>query len=819
MNGVRSEWTLANNKNNELCRQVFGDDLDKVPKDVYRRNLDTNSAAEEAFLKRKEAGLGLSDRVWNYTDQFKEEIEMGLDLGIRSGASAEQMSRELRGYLKNPDKLFRRVRDEHGQLQLSKNAKAYHPGQGVYRSSYKNALRLTGTETNIAYRTADYLRWQQMDSVVGIEVRLSNNHTIKDAKGKLRPLTDICDTLAGKYPKDFKFVGWHPQCRCHAVPIMKTQEEIIEDAKRILAGKKPLPPSSSKNYVKEPHEGFSKWAKDNAERIEAARGRDKLPYFVRDNDKYFGGQTIEERAAIRHNARTAEKEQELREYWANKRAEGDERRKYDTSLRGRASTVLDIAAKNGYASLGVDTAALEAAMKSGDIALIGEQTRQLVSKMQAIKKTIIKGARETIDIASDFGEVDATALKNALKTRQLTSIKQETKALSSVIAATMSQEEALKDLIPNAHLLHKTYSIKELKRVHKELKDVMSRWLSKYGYTSLDNSPLEHLKNKLNFEISSPSVNYANKEIIKNALTEKIRIIDRKIEWNDLVQKVVPLKSFKTKSTNFKGVLTKIDEALQNNDLDALKQSIAEAERQMQKLIDNQLKKGGDIKTALNKEYKGGATGKDITAGFDGSTMKSADPFRGTFTANAAQMQGFDAPAKLVSEQEFKVLEKDCGEVFYRTVNPTTFRGKKMSGKEFASQIYRADSLEMNGDGGRAYGDGIYVATSSWNGVKLMPISDVRKHSTFSESANYGDVGICETLEMTWTRKPKIIKQDDLKDMWDKLTPEQKAKYNSINNGRPWNTYGCALGYDGMYCHNVNYMVIWNRSIIAVKNK
>lgn len=319
VNGVRSEWTLANNKNNELCRQVFGDSLDKVPKDVYRRNLDTNSAAEEAFLKRKEAGLGLSDRVWNYTDQFKEEIEMGLDLGIRSGASAEQMSRELRGYLKKPDKLFRRVRDEHGQLQLSKNAKAYHPGQGVYRSSYKNALRLTGTETNIAYRTADYLRWQQMDSVVGIEVRLSNNHTIKDAKGKLRPLTDICDTLAGKYPKDFKFVGWHPQCRCHAVPIMKTQEEIIEDTKRILAGKKPLPPSSSKNYVKEPHEGFSSWAKDNAERIEAARGRGKLPYFLRDNDKLIHREpvrSIHDIAKARHAARTPEQIDKIKhDYW------------------------------------------------------------------------------------------------------------------------------------------------------------------------------------------------------------------------------------------------------------------------------------------------------------------------------------------------------------------------------------------------------------------------------------------------------------------------------------------------------------------------
>ena len=65
--------------------------------------------------------------------------------------------------------------------------KDYHPGQGVYRSSYKNALRLAATETNKAFRTADYERWQNMDFVTGIEVERSpTNHgpcPVCDAKG------------------------------------------------------------------------------------------------------------------------------------------------------------------------------------------------------------------------------------------------------------------------------------------------------------------------------------------------------------------------------------------------------------------------------------------------------------------------------------------------------------------------------------------------------------------------------------------------------------------------------------------------------------
>lgn len=282
VNGIDAEWTLANNKNNELANRVFGDNVGRLSPAAYRRYYSTNDQARQAFQQRKINGLNLSDRVWRYTDQFKEEIEMGLDVGIRNGLSADQMTRDLRQYLRHPDKLFRRVRDERGQLHLSKAAAAFHPGRGVYRSSYMNARRLAATETNIAYRTSDHTRWQQMDFVVGIEVRLSpTNHTCKGSDGKPHPFEDICDELQGRYPKEFKFTGWHPHCRCHAVTILKTSKEIAEDTKRIMNGEQPS--QTSVNEVRDVPPQFKKWLDANRERMEAAQARGTLPYFIKDN--------------------------------------------------------------------------------------------------------------------------------------------------------------------------------------------------------------------------------------------------------------------------------------------------------------------------------------------------------------------------------------------------------------------------------------------------------------------------------------------------------------------------------------------------------
>ncbi len=285
INGVQSAWTLANSKNSELCNQVFGDAKDLLNDAQRKRYYSNNDDALEAFLQRKEAGLNLSERVWKYAEEYKNEIELGLDVGIRDGVAAERMQRDLQQYLQHPNMLFRRVRDIHGNLQLSKRAKEYHPGRGVYRSSYKNARRLTVTETNMAYRTADYLRWQSMDFVVGVRIVLSNNHPDDDICNELSaPLGSTATKGQGCYPKDFKFVGWHPHCRCHSESILKTEEELMADNKCIMDGEEPS--EGSVNTVSEMPESFNRWAKDNRERIMSAK---TLPYFIRDNKERVEG--------------------------------------------------------------------------------------------------------------------------------------------------------------------------------------------------------------------------------------------------------------------------------------------------------------------------------------------------------------------------------------------------------------------------------------------------------------------------------------------------------------------------------------------------
>lgn len=267
--GDEESWTLANTKNDAMVESVIG--KAKLPKQTVQAWKHPHLEALNAFIDRKEAGMGLSKRVWNLTQQFKDEMELALELGMGEGKSAAELSRDIRQYLKEPNKLFRRVRDKSGALRLSKAAAAYHPGRGVYRSSYKNALRMTATENNMAYRTADHTRWQALPFVLGIEVRISNNH----------PIPDICDELAGRFPVEFKFTGWHPWCRCYAVSILAKQEEMDAYTKALIAGDD-VSDWHFTGKVEEMPTEFTKWMKDNESRIAKAKS---MPYFIKDNFK------------------------------------------------------------------------------------------------------------------------------------------------------------------------------------------------------------------------------------------------------------------------------------------------------------------------------------------------------------------------------------------------------------------------------------------------------------------------------------------------------------------------------------------------------
>lgn len=285
--GQRSEWLAATYRADEYLAGIL--DRSKLTAAELQQYEDRNIEGLAAFQGRKVQGLNLSDRVWKCTEQFTGHMELALDVAIGDGRSAQELSRDVRGLLNEPNRLFRRVRDKYGNLRLSKAAAAYHPGRGVYRSSYQNAMRLARTEINMAYKTADWERWQRLDFVVGIRIGLSNNHTIINSKGEPEPLTDICDELAGDYPKTFKFVGWHPNCRCVVTPILQSPQEMHQARRerlRAIMNDEAYKAQPSANTVTDVPAGFKAHIEAIAER---SKGWKSMPFYIRDN---FKGSTI-----------------------------------------------------------------------------------------------------------------------------------------------------------------------------------------------------------------------------------------------------------------------------------------------------------------------------------------------------------------------------------------------------------------------------------------------------------------------------------------------------------------------------------------------
>ena len=268
------EWDFANAKVDDILKTHLEGIKGKVPSSLYVDKIrqisieSQNQKAFEAFQERKIGKFTISERVWNITDQAKENLEFAIDVALKDGISAQELARSIKGNLNNPDALFRRVRDKHGNLVLSQNAKSFHPGQGVYRSAHKNALRLAANEINTAYRESEQLRISANNDVVGVKISLSPQHSVRD----------ICDDLVGIYPKDFQWHGFHIACKCFRTTILKTPEELISEINEGLN----LPPESSKNHVSKLPDNFNKWINENEKKMENWK---RKPEFITKNEK------------------------------------------------------------------------------------------------------------------------------------------------------------------------------------------------------------------------------------------------------------------------------------------------------------------------------------------------------------------------------------------------------------------------------------------------------------------------------------------------------------------------------------------------------
>ena len=292
-------WQTANLKTDALIANLAATTgIDPKLLETFNQN---NLNALAAFQNRKVAGMNLSKRVWNITGTFTQEMELALSVALAEGRSADNISRDVRHLLKYPDKLFRRVRNEFGQLVLSKAAQAFHPGRGVYRSSYKNALRLSATETNMAYLKSEHTRWDAMPFVVGYKIETcKQNH----------PKPDICDDLSGTYPKTFVFTGWHPFCRCITQAVMSSEKHFVQWLKNHEDAEDYTPPAGE--VVKDVPQNFKTWIKNNTDRIAAAKERGTLPYFLKDNEWVIDGVKAKPAKEVKQEQSQGEKTYEER---------------------------------------------------------------------------------------------------------------------------------------------------------------------------------------------------------------------------------------------------------------------------------------------------------------------------------------------------------------------------------------------------------------------------------------------------------------------------------------------------------------------------
>lgn len=692
--GITLEWGQANAAADTLVKSMFGKEVLSSPQFSAWNN--RNSAAMNAFIKRSEKGLNLSERVWQSVQQLRDEMEVAITVSLGEGESAQKLSQSVRQYLNDPDLMFRRFRykageepeyDENGNeigkkiiwgRKWKKRIKkpdgtygwidydrdSYKTGAGVYKSSAKNAMRVARTETNIAYRRADHERWQDMDFVLGQRVQMSKDH----------PKKDICDKLAGDYPKDFVFDGWHPQCFCYVTPITLPPEETAHLTEMFLNGedwRSELARLKRGREITSYPENFKTWVTDNAANIQASRERGTEPYFIRNNAQVIDNiinppkaLTPQEIAAQRHAARTPEQEEKIRLAW--------QERKERIEAEKKKAHINNITASYGNRILGVmgdipgvDTSALRAAIKAGNTDLIKEEAQ----KLRALGKQFKADAHSALGTAAEYGEVSGEALTAAINAGNIKSIWEQTKALQSQIKATQADEAALETLIPNAHDWHKKFTSADLHVVYDNVEKKLA---------SLSTLSLAEQKKKLEFEISyvanpgsykAGAKQYPTWEVAQNAYGKALAEVNYQIAINDITNKLKVVESWSLahpKSKNVAIYLLEAQAAIANNEpLTSIQNKAQKAILEHQKRLAEQAR----------RDKKKGITGGD-TFEQDGVKYGTGLITRTTFGADNFTTDRKNNAVWCKSQSEAVTKYRDLAQAVFDTATPDEKEGQ-----------------------------------------------------------------------------------------------------------------------------------------------
>ncbi|GIJ96562.1 hypothetical protein CAPN001_11310 [Capnocytophaga stomatis] len=519
-NGSKRQWLFANKKNDAFLNAIMESSV--LKKALLKKYQDHNLDALKTFQTRKVGGMNLSERVWKYTNQYKNQIETALDVGLGEGKSAAELSKDVRENLQNPDALFRRVRDKRGQLVLSKKAQDFHPGTGVYRSAHKNAMRLTRSEINMAYREADWKRWQSMDFIVGFEIKRSNREK--------RCTCKLCDRLQGVYPKTFKFVGWHPQCMCYCIPILEDfyskerKDDRVNRLRSALYGteyKKRVSPQ-----ITEYPEEFKKWVNENAE---AQKGWKSTPYFIRDN---FVDGKLENGLVHQVTPKKVKTEAEkidIQQRWNTRRAS----RKYSEEINVIKKEFLSVPSINSLITK------VQQSIKEGiELTRIDAMMRKLSHKAEV--KKAWEERKENNHLATLL--VDVKAIKTEFGTQ---AIKAVFIAVESKLKQWNAQDPSLSFLKKKLEFEIKWLEDNKKYPTWKVAQDAYKKKLNEVTYL-IDKQEIQ--------QNISASINYAQK-------TKSIKVKNLVAEIHQLLDKNAPISIIQEKAKNLNKEVFKLENA------------------------------------------------------------------------------------------------------------------------------------------------------------------------------------------------------------------------------------------------------------------
>lgn len=576
---------------------------------------DTAAATFISNRLKTKNGLNLAQIVWNYCQQTKSEFEMAMSNtiadGIKKGSSAEEIGKSIRKYLNDPDMMYRRYHT----IKVQKNGKKKDvvtwrrrriidgkvrfieeplekAGMGVYRSARKNALRVARTEINSAYHKARNERWQNEPFVIGQYIHVSPQHNIDD----------ICNDLEGRYPKDYVWISWHPQCICTSDPITIQGEEKKEFYKRLMAGE------DMSNYVSPfavltMPEKYNQYIKDNSEAIVKAGMRGKLAWHLQNNTKYWahllspsdrnklGLKAVSSRELIlakakeRHALRTKEQIDKIQSRWDK------HRRDYYNGLVHNllgSKSVTDIKSQDLFERYYAIRYAIKDKKSASEIASLFDRFKR--GYQTKLAWTDRKVAMNVMKVAANYGETDISSVLSALKSANYTLARKEAKTLANTIFAIKKDEQSLSALIPDVNKWHKQFTSKELHGVYDAVEAKLAQWQS---------LTLEKQASKLQFEavdflggnMHGVQQKYATWKVSQAAYLKKLDEVNTAIDWININKAYGDVKGYKTQSKIYHKLIYNLEHAMLAKDKTLAEQLLYEAKQKKETLINAKAKR------------------------------------------------------------------------------------------------------------------------------------------------------------------------------------------------------------------------------------